>query len=82
MTIREGSALDVLLFGKGDEELVDIKCFRGDRDNVSSTDIERQIQEGILQHKMHPNRASPNAPSTGAERVNVADFVARLPIAA
>lgn len=82
MAIREGNGLDLLLFGKGDEELVDIKCFRGDRKNVTAADIDRQIQDGILQHKMHPSRASKNAPSTGAELVNVAEFVKRLPLAA
>lgn len=82
MEIREGSALDLLLFGKGDEELVDIKCFRGDRENVTGADIDRQIQDGILQHKMHPARASKKAPDTGAELVNVAEFVKRLPLAA
>jgi len=81
MDNREGHAFDVLLFGKGDEELVDIKCFRGDRE-AKGSDIKRQVQEGLLQHKMHPKRASTSAPKTGAETVNVADFVARLAIAA
>ncbi len=82
MVNREGSALDVLLFGTGDEELVDIKCFRGNRENVSARDIEQQIHEGIMQHKMHPGRASAKAPVTNAEGVDVADFVKRLPLAA
>jgi len=82
MTNREGSALDVLLFGKGDEELVDIKCFRGDRENVSARDIEQQVHEGIMQHKMHPGRATSAAPRTNVEAVDVARFVERLALAA
>ena len=81
MTIREGNARDGLLFGSGDEELVDIKCFRGDLD-ATKDDIDRQIQSGILQHKMHPGRATAIAPVTGAEQVDVAQFVTRLPLAA
>ncbi len=82
MTIREGYALDALLFGKGDEELVDIKCFRGHRDNIDPADIDRQIQDAIVQHKAHPNRASQMAPTTGIESIDVAEFVSRLPKAA
>ena len=82
MTFREGKALDVLLFGTEGEELVDIKCFRGHRDNIDPADIDRQIQDAIVQHKMHPNRASNMAPTTGIESVDVAEFVKRLPLAA
>lgn len=82
MTIREGNAIDVLLFGSESEELIDIKCFRGNRENVSAKEIEQQVQSGILQHKMHPKRASTQAPGTGVETVDVAEFVKRLPVAA
>lgn len=81
MTVREGNARDGLLFGNGDERLVDIKCFRGDLD-ATKGDIDRQIQSGILQHKMHPGRATAIAPATGAEQVDLKQFVDRLSLAA
>lgn len=82
MENREGSALNVLLFGTGDEQLVDIKCFRGDREDVTAADIRREIHDGIMQHKMHPQRATHLAPISGVGRVDVAEFVKGLPLAA
>jgi hypothetical protein len=83
MEIREGNALNVLLFGTGgDGELVDIKCFRGDREDVTASDIRREIHDAIMQHKMHPQRATRTAPNSGVGRVDVVEFVKGLPLAA
>lgn len=82
MVMAEEYALDVLLFGVEGEELLDFKCFRGDREDVSPEDIAAAIHSGIMQHKMQPNRASSKAPSLGVEPCDVAEFVKTLPIAA
>lgn len=82
MVGREECALDVLLFGVKDEELLDIKCFRGDREDVSPEEIEAAVHSGLMQHKLRPELASKSAPSLGVEPRDVKELVESLSIAA
>jgi len=82
MVTPEKGALDVLLFDTEGEELLDIKCFRGDREDVSPEDIREQIHFGIMQYKMRPHLATSRSPKSGAAQEDVADLVRGLPIAA
>ena len=82
MTTQENGALDVLLFETDGEELLDIKCFRGDRADVSAADIREQIHSGIMQYRLQPGLASARAPLTGVEVRDIAELVKGLPIAA
>jgi hypothetical protein len=82
MTTQEKDALDVLLFGTDGEELLDIKCFRGDRADVTEDDIKAQIHAGVMQHKMQPSIATRKAPKSGVERRDVVEFANSLPLAA
>ena len=77
----EESALDVLLFESKGEELLDIKCFRGDRAS-SDEDIRAAIHSGIMQHKLQPSIASPRAPALGVEPRDMTEFAKDLPITA
>jgi hypothetical protein len=79
--MQEECALDVLLFESKDEELIDIKCFRGDR-AASPEDIKAAIHSGIMQHKLQPDLASPNAPELGVRPRDMAEFVKGLPMTA
>ena len=79
MVTAEECALDVLLFESKGEELLDIKCFRGDREDVSADDIKAAIHSGIMQHKLQPGLASPRAPALGIEPRDMAEFVGDLP---
>ncbi|HEX5257591.1 MAG TPA: hypothetical protein VFW35_02285 [Sphingomicrobium sp.] len=78
MVGREECALDVLLFGAKDEELIDIKCFRGDREDVSPEDIKAAIHSGLMQHKLRPDLASKHAPALGVEPRDVKELVGSL----
>ncbi len=78
MLTPEENALDVLLFESKDEELLDIKCFRGRKD-VSADEIKSAIHSGILQHKLQPGIASSRAPTLGVEPRDMAEFVKDLP---
>lgn len=81
MFSSEECALDVLLFGTKDEELLDIKCYRGER-SASPEDIKAAIHSGIMQHRMQPDIASPEAPAHGVKPRDMADFVKVLPTSA
>ena len=82
MIIQEQGALDVLLFDTEGEELLDIKCFRGDREDVTPEDIREQIHFGLMQHKMRPQLATSKSPKSGVGQEDVADLVKGLPVAA
>lgn len=82
MVMSEEYALDVLLFGAEGEELLDFKCLRGDREDVSPEDIKAAIHSGIMQHKLQPSLASGKAPALGVEPRDIAEFVRGLPVAA
>jgi hypothetical protein len=82
MVMQEECALSVLLFDAKDEELLDIKCLRGDRENVSPSDIKAAIHSGIMQHKLQPSLASERAPDLGVTPRDIVDLVKGLPVAA
>lgn len=82
MVAAEECALDVLLFDGRDETLVDIKCFRGDREDVSPEDIRSAIHSGLVQHKLQPGIASTRAPDLGIEPRDMVEFVKDLPLIA
>ena len=75
--MQEECALDVLLFSK-DEELVDIKCLRGDRP-ASPDDIKAAIHSGLMQHRLQPDIATPCAPELGVKPRDMVEFVKGLP---
>lgn len=77
MMLAENGALD-LLFGIEGEELLDVKCFRGDREGVTSDEIKTQIHEALMQLKMHPDLASVKAPDHGIKAVDMAVFAKDL----
>jgi hypothetical protein len=82
MSVREECALDVLLFETDGETLVDIKCFRGGRADVSSEDIKREIHSGLMQYRLQPEMASKSPPKSGISQRDMNDLVRGLPIPA
>jgi hypothetical protein len=79
MFTAEENALDVLLFESKGEELLDIKCFRGNRADTSAEEIKAAIHSGIMQYKLQPSIGSPRAPTLGVEPRDMAEFVKGLP---
>jgi len=77
MTVKETEGLDTVLFGSG-RELVDIKCFRGDREDVTGADIKGQIHSALMQKRMNRATISDSPPHSGVTKVNVREFVAGL----
>lgn len=77
MAMKEKDGLDALLFGEG-VELVDFKCFRGDREDVSEDDLKTQIHSALMQKRMSRATVSNDPPATGVTRVNVRDFLKAL----
>lgn len=78
MTTKEKDGLDALLFQEG-IDLVDFKCFRGDREDVSEKEIKEQIHAALMQRKMNRATISDSPPEIGASRVNVREFLKGLP---
>ncbi len=74
MAARDGDGLDALLFSES-AELVDFKCFRGDRDDISEGDIRREIHSANMQRKMGRALVSRTPPATGVTGMSVKDFV-------
>jgi hypothetical protein len=77
MVTKENDGLDSLLFGDG-RELVDFKCFRGDREDVSAADIKEQIHSALMQKRMNRATMSETPPRPDVARVNVREFVKGL----
>lgn len=77
MTTLEKDGLEVFLFSKG-SELLDFKCFRGDRDDISEEDIRKQIHSAFMQREMGRAVVSKEPPSQKVQTVNVKDFVEGL----
>jgi hypothetical protein len=78
MATKEKDGLDALLFQEG-IDLVDFKCFRGDRQDVSPEEIKEQIHSAFMQRRMKRATVSDSPPSTGVKRVNVREFLKGLP---
>jgi hypothetical protein len=77
MANREDDGLDVFLFSKG-KTLVDLKCFRGDRPNISEQELRDQIHSAFMQKKMGRAKVSSDAPVASVSPINVRDFIASL----
>lgn len=77
MAAREVDGLDALLFSES-AELVDFKCFRGDRDDITEDDIRREIHSAIMQRKMGRASVSSAPPQTGVASMSVKEFVKGL----
>lgn len=61
------------------EELVNVKFFRGRRDDVITADeIEEQGHRAVMQHRLGTASVSQHAPVSGHPVINVAEFVATL----
>jgi hypothetical protein len=78
MNAKERDALDVLLFGTDGTELLDFKCFRGDRPDVSEDEIRDQIHSAIMQKRMKRATISADPPRPDVPRTNVREFVQDL----
>lgn len=77
MPIREKDGLDALLFGEG-VELVDFKCFRGDREDVTEADIKEQIHSALMQKRMDRAIVSDDPPAPSVTTINTKHFVEKL----
>jgi hypothetical protein len=77
MINKDGDGLDVFLFAEG-ADLVDFKCFRGDRDDISEGDIRAQIHSALMQRKMKRADISQDPPEAGVAVVDVREFVAEM----
>lgn len=77
MSPKEKDGLDALLFGEG-VELLNFKCCRGDREDVSADDIKQQIHSALMQRRMDRAWVSDAPPTPGVKRINVRSFVADL----
>lgn len=77
MTAKEKDSLDAFIFGEG-RELVDFKCFRGDREDVTGADIKDEIHSALMQKRMNRAHISEVPPRSGVATVNVREFVAGL----
>lgn len=61
------------------EELMNVKFFRGNRDDViSSEEIKEQSRKAVMQHRLGIASVSKEAPRSGHPVINVAEFVANL----
>ncbi len=77
MAPKDRDGLDALLFGEG-RELVDFKCFRGDREDVTDADIKAQIHSAFMQKRMDRAIVTDDPPSANVATINVRKFVADL----
>jgi hypothetical protein len=77
MLTKEKDALDALLFGEG-VELIDFKCFRGDREDVTEAEIKEQIHSAFMQKRMGRAVVADRAPVPQVALINVRKFVSDL----
>jgi hypothetical protein len=77
MVAKEKDGIDAFLFAEG-TELLDFKCFRGDRTNVSEDDIKAEVHSAFMQRKMKRAVISSEPPKNGVAAQNVRDFVGEL----
>jgi hypothetical protein len=77
MTMKEKDGIDAVLFADG-VELLDLKCFRGDRQDVTEEEIKAQIHSALMQKKMKRARVSDRAPSPDVSRVNARELLSEL----
>lgn len=77
MAMKEGDGLDGFLFSES-AKLEDLKCFRGDRDDITEDDVRTQIHSAFMQRKMKRATVTADPPSWGVEPMDVREFVANL----
>ena len=77
MAEHKEDVVETFLFSS-DTELVDFKCFRGDKDDISEEELRQQIHSAFMQKKMGRAKITTTAPKPKAVPVNVKDFVASL----
>ena len=77
-TLSQKDGLDALLFGAEGVDLLDFKCFRGDRPDVDEADIKKQIHSAFMQRKMKRASVSVTAPVPNVPLQDVKEFVAGL----
>lgn len=58
--------------------VVDFKCFRGDRADVTEDDIKKEIHSAVMQRKMKRATVSHDPPTTGVVAQNVREFIKTL----
>lgn len=78
MVAQDKDGTDAFLFGEG-MELLDFKCFRGDRANVTEDDIRKEVHSAFMQRKMKRAVISGTPPTPPvAVAQNVREFVKDL----
>ena len=77
MGTEKKSELGAFLFPE-DGQLIDLKCFRGDRDDVSEAEMMEQLHNAQMQRRMKRAVVSARPPVSGVATVNVREFVAEL----
>jgi hypothetical protein len=61
------------------EELVNVKFFRGRRDDViTAHEIKEESRKAVMQHRLQEATVSREAPRSTRPSINVAEFVAAL----
>ena len=79
MVTKEKDGIDAFVFPEEGIELLDFRCFRGDRADVSPEEIKKQIHSAFMQKKMKRAIVSSEPPKApGAAAQNVREFVAEL----
>jgi hypothetical protein len=78
MVEKDNDSVDAFLFAEN-AELLDFRCFRGDRADVSPEDIKREVHSAFVQKKMKRATVSSEPPVPPNVAVqNVKDFVREL----
>ncbi len=78
MVAKEKDGIDAFLFGEN-TELLDFRCFRGDRADVTEDNIKMEVHSAFMQKKMKRAVTSQEPPKPLAVAAqNVRDFVMEL----
>ena len=79
MSLDEKDGLMECLFSGHDMELVDLKFFRGLRNDViSAAEMKEQSRSAIMQHRLGTADVSKEAPKSSHPLVDVREFVSKL----
>jgi len=77
MVAKEKDGIDAFLFGES-RELMDFRCFRGDRADVTPEEIKKQVHSAFMQRKMKRAVISSEPPSPAVAAQDVREFVNEL----
>jgi len=77
MSTHEENTLDAFLFS-ADIQLTDLKCFRGDKQDVTEDEILHQIHSAFMQKKIGHAHVSNKSPASNLAVVDVKEFVTSL----